>query len=119
VGVKNSDINIISEKHFIQIPFRDPGVVVPLITTEKINSSYTQYDNVKIKYSIDYNSSTSSSSTLDLEIYIDRGRGKELLSRESVTADHNRQYGWDVSFNEVGIYYLTITLHDTEYFTSL
>lgn len=119
VGVKNSDINIISEKHFIQIPFRDPGVVVPLITVGKINSSYTQYDNVKIEYSIDYNSSTSSTSLLDLDIYIDRGIGKELLSSDSVIVDNNRQYGWNVSFNEVGIYYLSISLHDTEYFTSL
>jgi hypothetical protein len=58
-------------------------------------------------------------SSVNLIIEIDRGAGRELLRSTNNTIPNGEYKYWDVSFDEPGIYYLTIELAGSEYSKSL
>lgn len=117
VGIQNTNQTIVSQKHQIQIPFYDADQSAPLITTNTLNDQYTQYSTARVNYMITYNAT--STSDVNLVTEIDRGNGRELVRRLYTNVNNNEYKSWDVLFNEVGIYYLTIELNDTEYYKAL
>ena len=50
-----------------------------------------------------------------MKIEIDRGSGREPLRSSANTISNGSYYYWDVSFDEVGVYYLIIELANSEY----
>jgi hypothetical protein len=56
-----------------------------------------------------------STSDINLVIEIDRGNGREPLQNIFTTVVNSEWQPWDITFSEVGTYYLTVELKGTEY----
>ena len=114
VSIKNSDQILTSEKHITQIPFYDAGQSAPLITLKDHPSpDQVQYNSIRVGYMVYY--TATSTSDINLIIEIDKGNGRELLQNIFTTVINSEWQPWDITFSEVGTYYLTVELKGTEY----
>lgn len=117
-GIPNSTKFLTSPIKTVQIPFYNASESAPLITVSNApDVELTQYDKVKIGYMVTYAATTTSD--INLIIEIDRGNGRELLRSTQNNIPNGEYKYWDVSFDEVGIYYLTIELANSEYSKAL
>ena len=113
-SIPNSTRVLVSPSQSVQIPFYNASESAPLITVSNAPSGQvTQYDKAKIGYMVTYAATTTSD--VNLKIEIDRGSGRELLRTSANTISNGSYYYWDVSFDEVGVYYLIIELANSEY----